>query len=298
MSTVDSSKVRMNRLIGTYRHNCIIHGQIRELDLGNETDSGPDSTADENSDDTSDETSDEGEPAHHDECIGIEKVINYKVPMKSTSYLVSELNVRLEGKPKPHPPGTTFNKSWWLNKSTDSKTHKITQRKPFYPCDHAGNCEQAQCGCYQDRVTCEKSCRCSQACNRRFPGCDCAMVTNGRPCRSDKCLCKKYNRECDADLCGTCGAAAVLDPVNRRNEDILQGRCSNVAIQRNVPKKTLLGHSTVHGLGLYAGEYLRKDDFIQEYVGEVITIAETNRREIIYQHQNTMYTFNLNASKW
>lgn len=104
------------------------------------------------------------------------------------------------------------------------------------------------------------------------------------------------NRECDADLCGSCGAIEILDPVNRYNEDVIKGKCCNVAIQRGVPKKTLLGHSEVHGFGLYTGEDVRKEDFLGEYKGEVIALGEANRRGIIYEKKQTMYLFSLNKS--
>ena len=105
------------------------------------------------------------------------------------------------------------------------------------------------------------------------------------------------NRECDPDLCNSCEAHVILNPVNRYDEIYLPRRCRNVAIQRNVPKRTLLGQSTVHGFGLYAGEPIAKDEFIGEYQGEIITRDETERRGAIYDFQKLSYIFDLNRGK-
>lgn len=193
------------------------------------------------------------------------------------------------------PPPGDFKASWWKSKTVTASWEK---RTPFFPCKHEGPCDQAQCRCFRHGITCEKICSCSDSCERRFPGCSCAQSANGKqtPCRTAKCLCLTMGRECDADLCGSCGATEILDPVNRYNEDLAKA-CGNVAIQRSVPKKTFLGHSEVHGFGLYVGEDTQKDDFIGEYVGEVVSVREGERRGIVYTRQQTMYLFKLNSGK-
>lgn len=110
-------------------------------------------------------------------------------------------------------------------------------------------------------------------------------------------MCIMFGRECDADICGACGATEVLDPVNRYDETVVGSCCRNVSIQRGVPKKTLLGHSEVHGFGLYCGEAIKKDDFICEYTGETLSVEESDRRHTIYEYQQTWYTFKLNESE-
>jgi hypothetical protein len=89
----------------------------------------------------------------------------------------------------------------------------------------------------------------------------------------------------------------VLDPVNRYNEGVVQGKCNNVAIQRNVPRKTLLGHSEVHGFGLYMGEDINRGEYIGEYTGEAISVKEGDRRGVISTYQQTMYLFKLSSSE-
>ncbi|CAK4032593.1 ESC E(Z) complex [Lecanosticta acicola] len=101
-------------------------------------------------------------------------------------------------------------------------------------------------------------------------------------------------RECDADLCGDCGVCDVLDPVHRHNDEILHNNCANANIQRGVPKHTVLGDSGVHGLGLYACEEIRENDFVAEYKGELVTKNEAERRGAVYEHQKLSYLFSLN----
>lgn len=83
----------------------------------------------------------------------------------------------------------------------------------------------------------------------------------------------------------------MLDPSNQDDEDVLKSNCNNVSIQRNRPKKTLLGNSQIHGFGLYTGEDVKVNDFLGEYKGEIITEQEAERRGAIYSHQKTMYLF-------
>jgi hypothetical protein len=112
-------------------------------------------------------------------------------------------------------------------------------------------------------------------------------------CGGEKCECRRLNRECDADLCGSCGASEVLDPSNRYDYEGNKKKCRNVNIQSGTHIRTLLGQSTVHGFGLFTGEDAKRDDYIGEYVGEVITTQEANRRGSIYTYEKTNYLFKL-----
>ncbi|KAG9596119.1 SET domain-containing protein, partial [Aureobasidium melanogenum] len=200
------------------------------------------------------------------------------------------------------PPGQTSTAqpkkslNWWMNEA-NSVTWDHSQRGPFFPCSHPGSsCEDARCTCFEARVCCEKTCGCSKNCSRRFQGCSCARRT--RCCAQDEsCECFRMNRECDPDLCDSCEAYVILNPVNRSNDEYLDRRCRNVAIQRGVPKRTLLGRSLVHGFGLYAGEPIAKGEFIGEYQGEIITRDETERRGAIYDFQKLSYIFDLNRDQ-
>lgn len=186
------------------------------------------------------------------------------------------------------------NGQYW---SSHSKSAIIEQRAPFYPCSHKGSCEDAQCRCYTERITCEKMCGCDKNCERRFRGCSCARTSRGICFERQNCDCWQLNRECDPDLCGSCGAAEVLDPMNKNDHSILHGRCGNVSLQRNVPRRTLLGHSEIAGFGLYVGEPIKRHGFIGEYKGEILATGESNRRAAVYHYRATNYLFKLNRGK-
>ncbi|KAF2651771.1 SET domain-containing protein, partial [Lophiostoma macrostomum CBS 122681] len=173
-----------------------------------------------------------------------------------------------------------------------TKTWNMKERRPFHPCIHAGSCADANCRCFREQIFCERSCSCSASCERRYSGCTCK--SKNLPCSPNKgCTCRAVNRECDPELCRGCGAAEALDPNNRYREG---GACRNVSILRGVTKKTLLGTSTVHGWGLFTGEDFQQDDYIGEYTGERITETEMSRREVVYQHEDTMYGWGLTDS--
>jgi hypothetical protein len=113
-------------------------------------------------------------------------------------------------------------------------------------------------------------------------------------------MCKKANRECDPDLCGGCGAIELLDPVTRHqynSSQVPSEMCQNVYIQREIPKKTILGYSNLCGMGLFMGEPVAKDQFIGEYKGEVLTQEEAERRGKIYDKRGTSFLFDLNTAQ-
>lgn len=177
------------------------------------------------------------------------------------------------------------------------RTYVHEKRTDVRPCRHRGPCNSS-CECVRTHVTCEKACACPPECPRKWRGCSCKR--GGRPCSSDKCVCVKANRECDPDLCGTCGSAEILDPMNRGNDDpgvVSPRNCQNVSLQREQPKKTLLGHSTVSGMGLFAGEDIEKNEFIGEYKGEIVTNEEADRRGTLYDMRGISFLFTLNSAQ-
>ena len=101
-----------------------------------------------------------------------------------------------------------------------------------------------------------------QDCPRRWRGCSCKR---GSTCETWSCECNKWSRECDVDLCGSCHAAEILDPVNlakERNGELFEGGCINVSIQRRKTKRTLMGRSAIAGWGLFAGEKVKAGQFL------------------------------------
>ena len=227
------------------------------------------------------------------------KEIFLKLLMEPSRYNEYSLKSRneLEATAITMPPRRTTDQ--WFEDPKSDHAWRQDQREPFIPCDHAGPCSEAtDCSCFLEGVHCEKSCACSDKCSRRFQGCRCHA--KGKPCRTDKCECRRFNRECDPDLCTNCEADEVLDPANRHNEEAIAGKCTNVSIQRGIPKRTLLGPSRLmadggkSGWGLYMGEECRKGDFIGEYRGEIISEAEADQRGTIYDKRNLSYLFSLN----
>ena len=203
---------------------------------------------------------------------------------------LQDIEERQEPPPKKRKKNSKLFSVQPRTKNVD-KTHILDQRPYFYPCDHKGRCDATKnCPCFKSQVHCMKSCKCANTCDRKFKGCKCAQ--RGTPCwTSSNCPCRHLNRECDPDLCGTCGAVDILDPTNRHLDEIGIGKCGNVSIQRGRPKHLILGKSQVAGFGLFAGEDIRQEGFLGEYCGETIDEDELNRRAEPYHYTENLYLF-------
>jgi histone-lysine N-methyltransferase EZH2 len=161
----------------------------------------------------------------------------------------------------------------------------------YYPCDHPGKECNEHCKCVKNGNFCEKYCQCSEQCINRFRGCKCKTQ-----CNSKHCPCYLANRECDPDLCTSCGAHAFKRPTREHDmTSLCSGSCTNISIQRGLRKHLLLAPSEVAGWGIYLKEKCYKNDFIAEYCGEVITQDEADRRGKVYDRYKCSFLFNLNS---
>eukprot|EP00775_Hariotina_reticulata_P001444 gene1444-1785_t len=156
--------------------------------------------------------------------------------------------------------------------------------EPYTPCDCAGPCKKGSCSCISSANFCEKFCGCV-GCEKRdctFTGCTCTTR-----CRNDRCPCMAAGRECDPDLCKNCTSTA-------KGTAAPEERCGNMGMRLRQHARIHMGLSNVSGWGAFLGESARKGDFLGEYVGEMLSQAEADRRGKAYDRSNNSYLFGVN----
>ena len=174
--------------------------------------------------------------------------------------------------------------------------------KDFEPCSHAGKCRPDVCECMQRGSKCEASCCCNivrwvgtsprtrigDLCSNRHPGCKCVSGN----CQDEICPCRKLQRACDPDLCNDCGAAMSIERQKANN----YRHCKNVDVSLLPRKKTLIGRSTIHGLGLFAGEDFEKGDVVGLYLGQALHTKIADIVGVIYEAKDHTFFFDATES--
>jgi len=166
----------------------------------------------------------------------------------------------------------------WYKAITGSTFHSH-----FSPCVHDEPCSKETCSCIQNQRFCTIACAWRERSPNFFRGCDCRG-----PCVGLNCTCYANKRECDPDLCKRCQTCS--DP-SRKPATKQVCRNDNIAMQRGHP--VLVAKSTVAGFGLFTRDQLNKGDFIVEYIGELISQEEGERRGGFYDHKKRSFLFNL-----
>ena len=176
----------------------------------------------------------------------------------------------------------------------------------YTPCECEGQCDKGTCPCVKVGNFCERFCNCGPNCWNEFDGCNCKAGARGT-CKTGACPCFAAGRECNPDKCRRCCkvADAIVHPIRQKHGFVDKNvevkmpdlPCENMKLQLRQKEHVCLGRSEIAGWGSYILHGVRKGDFIGEYVGELISQNEADRRGRVYDQNNCSYLFNLN-SEW
>lgn len=225
--------------------------------------------------------------------------LTLRAPRKLVEDYVTSQGMNLDEfkhiQPEPQAAAKKRRASKKRNKSMKNYNPALLKRvvnaqiHPFFvPCDHSGPCTDAEvCSCTQNSFFCTKHCVWGEKSVNFFKGCSCS----GK-CNTKSCACFAANRECDPDLCTSCGTCTDSPGQPATNQ-----RCRNDNISMRRHAHLLLGKSTIEeaGWGMFTKRALKKGDYVQEYIGEVISQSEAERRGKIFDKMNLSYLFNLSS---
>ncbi|KAG6953180.1 hypothetical protein JG688_00012953 [Phytophthora aleatoria] len=117
-------------------------------------------------------------------------------------------------------------------------------------------------------------------------------------CRTSECPCYFAARECDPDVCTSCGASElpviIADEESKGKTAAQLKTCGNVNIMRGQMRKIGVSASETHGWGAYAMESVKKGEFLYEYTGSLLSQDEAERRGNVYDKTTISFLFDLN----
>jgi hypothetical protein len=204
-----------------------------------------------------------------------------------SAYIVSQ-GYKLPQVEVGEPRTSARKKTFYSVKNYQQKWYSAIEKAEihpmFVPCVHEEKCSEASCSCVRNSMFCTEACCWGSSSPNFFRGCCCSGQ-----CNQKTCTCFATNRECDPDLCkcGTC-----CDPPDR---PATAQRCRNDNIRMRRRVHLLVAPSTVHGCGwgAFTRYAIKKGSFINEYVGEMISQEEGERRGQIDDVKERSYLFNL-----
>ncbi|WUR04980.1 histone-lysine N-methyltransferase EZH2 [Vairimorpha necatrix] len=136
-------------------------------------------------------------------------------------------------------------------------------------CFHKGRCyNNKDCVCFMNGTGCDTRCLCTRS-DFNFVGCKCKRTCN------HLCKCKILGRPC-GDYCKYKGCCSS------------EVKSQGLALKA---KSTFIYESPKAGLGCFANETIKKGDFVIEYIGEIISVSEGDRRGNFYDANKKSYIF-------
>jgi len=182
--------------------------------------------------------------------------------------------------PHPYYSIKNYNRQWYQQITNASKTI----RPHFVPCVQEE--EESEISCLQRGSFCTRACAWGQRSKNFFRGCDCKGS-----CTTQQCSCLGNGRECNPDICQCDNCTDPPgQPASRQ-----KCRNDNIIMQRSV--EVILGRSAIPnaGWGCFSKGAITKGEFLGEYVGEMITQDEAERRGRLYDIQKNSSLFMLSA---
>jgi len=217
-----------------------------------------------------------------------ESVIEQRIQeqgLSPTDIMTAKLSCIGEG----NHPKKTKNKTSISQYNTATRKRGFSKelRPSFEPCHHGFEpCTEANCCCVKSSFLCTKHCSLGAISKNFYRGCACKAGT----CRTMACNCFAFGRECDPDVCLECGTCS--DPPN---ETATRQLCRNDSISMRRHCHLLIAESTVlaAGWGVFTKYDLKKGDFVHEYVGEMISELDGERRGAVHDKLNRSYLLTL-----